>query len=253
MIRRLILLLTPALSWAAITEVQAPKTNNYSGNTVAYTSNVTSGNLLVVSADVNNVNSQSVSGSGTGCGSTTWTKQGHAQQTLEQDLWTGVASATGPCTITVTPAVGGHNGIIVSEYSGQDPVTPIDTTGSNHGTGTTLTCTAGAATGRPGEWGYVSWSQGGSSSITAAGWTSELGNGYDGNLKQTNIASGTTASFSGGTFSGSLNVCNLITIQPPLSTVNHRVRQTWYRDLWCPAGLGNFLVTSLQLAYISIW
>lgn len=71
--------------------------------TIAFSSNVTSGNVLVAWAfgggTVTGWNA--ATGSGTGCGSTTFTLQG-SPGSGAQSISTGTASGTGPCTITVS-------------------------------------------------------------------------------------------------------------------------------------------------------
>src|SRR5580704_18346399 len=83
----------------SITEQEAPITNNFTGTSLAFGSNVTSGWMLLVGADENNTTTPTIGGSGSGCSSTTWTlRNSYTATSPNTFVWTGIASGTGACT-----------------------------------------------------------------------------------------------------------------------------------------------------------
>lgn len=90
--------------------------------TAAYTSNVVSGNILVVAAGGGTYTAWNLpTGSGTGCSSTTFTAQGSPSLSSPgMSAWTGTASGSGACTITASATSSGATslGAIVYEIMG---------------------------------------------------------------------------------------------------------------------------------------
>lgn len=214
------LLFIPFIANAAISLVQGPYTNNYSGTSQAFSSNVTSGNLLLVSMDVNSASALNVTSTGAGCVATTWTlaTTGISSSGYHQYTWYGTAAATGACTVTAS-ANYGNTGVFASEYSGVNTSTPIDvkTGGGSSGNVYALTLTAASSTAFANEYGYFAWSSGYPTTFASTGWTTGTSTQWNGTAFQANIASGTTLVVSstyntGGSASFVAN--NLITLRP---------------------------------------
>jgi hypothetical protein len=198
---------------SSISVVQAFTHNAYSCGSApscgfAYSSNVGSGHLLVVFAD-NNTGTMSITGSGTGCASTNWTSRGTVTGSfgLNQEGWTGNASGSGACTVTISVSPNENIGIVMAEFSGQ---TGIDQTATkNSPASTTLSFSSGGATSCTSELGIVGWASNGSITPAATGWNL-IGSWYpffDGAFTQTLGAPG-TVTFSGTSFNGTANEDN---------------------------------------------
>src|SRR5438105_2657488 len=103
--------------------------------TVAYTSNVTSGNLLVLC-----VNTSAISGtwSVSDTLSNTWNQAGsnNINGNENASIWYAISSSGGANTITWHQSAGGSYTIICHEYSGVTGTSPLDDAKGGTGTGT---------------------------------------------------------------------------------------------------------------------
>lgn len=116
---------------ASIAWVQEARVSGYPIDSLAYGSNVTSGNLLVClchgdSAVAVAVGSDRSAGFTKAIGST-----GSSQ--FSPSIWYAKATSSGACTVTITPTAG-TDGIVIFEFSGQHATTPLDVTNPNTGT-----------------------------------------------------------------------------------------------------------------------
>jgi len=114
----------------------------------AYTSNVTSGNILVVTVYQSGGTINTPTGSGAGCTTLTYTSQGTPGHGM--NIWTATAGATGACTISDTGTSTGNVALnlVVVEISGVVTTTPVvsayDAIGAcSSCTGTGLTTSVG--------------------------------------------------------------------------------------------------------------
>ena len=125
---------------------------------------------------------------------------------MSEYVFWGVAAGTGPCAIPWTAATATVNAPAYFEISGQSAGTPIDAYGTYSGLSpTTITFSANSATTLNNDLAVVDqhcYSSG--NTPTASGWTANAwNNGFGNNFYQTVASSGTTESFTGGSFGGS--------------------------------------------------
>lgn len=127
----LLALLWPVASWAAISEVQKRSTtvSTFNSTTLAYTSNVTSGNLLIIVG--NNWRSGGASIAVSDTLGTSYTVKQNAFTNNTTFIIYGIAPSSGANTITLDPtSSGNYAAFTIVEYSGVDTVTPLDVDGS---------------------------------------------------------------------------------------------------------------------------
>jgi hypothetical protein len=199
--------------------------NNYSGCggvtscAWSFPNSVTLGNTLLVIANVNANEAMTITATGSGCGSTTWTSLGtQANGTgLSIGGWIGTASGTGSCETFTAATSAGNFFVAVGELSAntvQDAYAAAYTSAAV----TTLNLTAGNATTAANDLGVVEWSAAASSTPAASGWTSVFNQTYGGVFDQASIASGTTVAFNGTGFpSGGPNAALMVILKynPP--------------------------------------
>ncbi len=120
----------------AIAFVQVAETSDDTSSTtvaVAYGSNVTAGNLLVLGVTADNATSSTVTGV-SGSSSGAWTQAVHAERVGDQilDIWYKENAAGGADTITVTfSSSRPFRRLIIAEYSGAATSSALDKTDSN--------------------------------------------------------------------------------------------------------------------------
>lgn len=174
-----ILLLLPAPSWAAIAFVQATtgQTGNYDTTTLAYLSNVTSGNLLVSCGAVWDGNSTSSVVVTDTVGTSYTTVLGSSSGSTPNKVWIayGIAAGSGANTVTFNPNVSGaYSSHTVAEFSGIDS-TPLDASGTpNTGSSTTASSSVTTVASNNLVINCVSQGSGGNWSLTSdtgGGWT----------------------------------------------------------------------------------
>lgn len=140
LITALIFLLFANPAWAVLTEVAGQRKNVVNDGSVdssssAFTSNVTSGNLLLVMGVAGGSTTGPIV---TDSRSTTYTVQSFITGTARVFVAYGMAPSSGSCSVTVNPT-GSFSRVnfVLAEFSGQHP-TPIDVAlVSNTGTSTT--------------------------------------------------------------------------------------------------------------------
>ena len=141
----LALLFFPAALDAAPAFIQANKGGSASTSSLslAFTSNNTAGNLIIVYADISGTSGASVSTVSDARGNTYTSAVGPISNGTDYQfqVWYAKNIPGGSNTVTITYSIAVTNDVGIAEYSGLDTVSPLDVSASN--TGNSATCSTG--------------------------------------------------------------------------------------------------------------
>jgi hypothetical protein len=114
-----------------------------SGN-LAFSSNVTAGNLIVVSIHSYQPNTYTVTDTRSNSYNLATSQEFAGDTNLKVFIYWAICASSGACTVTITPNTSGFISFGLHEYSGVAASSPLDQVNSNQGTGTAVS--SGAVT-----------------------------------------------------------------------------------------------------------